>query len=427
MMLGTLAQRRGGSVVASLASIDFVNGAYSVAGVPVTAADIIDQPGLVDPGNGLMIPDQDSAVAMIGDLLALVLTANWTIVVEWEHYDNTGNVYPLVVSGAGDDNSIVLRRYAFSYAMDAQDFAGPNFREATDGEQVLEGVHRVAITRTDAKLAFSIDGRAVVSDTSSSFSLSPTGAVLGDYGGGGIMQDFAMAIRSLRVLAPQADGALPGLSGSFRPIWVPDGATTCLDFVNGRYFAGAAQRPISALLSGGFDASAVSGSGMYINFDNDNRPTPIGAFLSDLVAGLAEGMTVLFEVTTPSSLAGFLLYLGNAAIFGDATSYDLATIDGSVTDQTSLSLSASISGAGAHKIALTFNRDVGAGNHEFAWSHDGNAAVTSTKAYAASSATDAQLGWSGFDGDGQQLFQTYIKTITVYPAMDPADLPALTV
>lgn len=218
-----------------------------------------------------------------------------------------------------------------------------------------------------------------------------------------------------------------GIPQDSTPPWVPADATTFLDFVNGQYFCAGSERTIGSLLGGGFDPSAISGSGMYINFNNSNRPTPIGVLLSSLIAGLAAGMTILFEVTTASSLGGFLLYIGTDPLYDNATSWNLATIDGFMGDEGVLNISASISGAGDHKIAATYNRATGVGsNHEYAWSNDGNAAVTDTTPYAAWTMTDAQLGWSGFEGDGQQLFQTYIKSITIYPAMLPANLPALT-
>jgi hypothetical protein len=207
---------------------------------------------------------------------------------------------------------------------------------------------------------------------------------------------------------------------------LPPGATSQSDFVAGFHYWGGATRAVTDILGGGFDPSAISGSGMYINFSNSNRPTPIGTMLSDLLAGLAAGMTILFEVTTASSLGGFLLYLGNNPEYDSASLYVLTTIDGFMSDQNSLNLSGSISGAGTHKIAITLNRATGGSNHEYAWCNDGGSAVTQTVAYAASTLTDAQLGWSGFDGDGQQLFQTYIKSITLYPAKLPTDLPALT-
>ncbi|TIL25588.1 MAG: hypothetical protein E5Y88_11555 [Mesorhizobium sp.] len=211
------------------------------------------------------------------------------------------------------------------------------------------------------------------------------------------------------------------------PAWVPDGATDFLDFINGQYFSAGAERNILTLLGGDFDPSAISGSGMYVNFDNSNRPTAIGPLLSDLLTGLVAGMTILFEVTTGhSELGGFLLYIGDNESYFDSDAWNVVEANGGVWDEGVLDISTSISGVGAHKIAVTFNRDIGGGNHQYAWSHDGNAAVTQDTPYAASTMTDAQLGWPGPPGGGLQLFQTYIRSITVYPAKLPADLPALT-
>lgn len=226
-------------------------------------------------------------------------------------------------------------------------------------------------------------------------------------------------------MMPGTVAQLPSTSAA-KPAWVPTAADGMLDFANGRYWLAGQSRAVATLLGGGFDAAAISGSGMYINFDNDNRPTPIGVLLSRLLSGLAAGMTLVFDVATSSSLGGFLIYLGTAPIFGDASAWNLVTIDGSMVDEGVLNISDPVSGAGSHKIAVTFNRDVGGGDHESALCHDGNAAVTQTTPYAAWTMTDAQLGWSGFDGDGQQLFETYIRSITFYPAQLPADLPALT-
>lgn len=211
-----------------------------------------------------------------------------------------------------------------------------------------------------------------------------------------------------------------------KPIWVPADADGKLDFVNGQYYLAGQLRSIAALLGGGFDPSAITGAGMYINFNNANRPTPIGVMLTRLLSGLAAGMTLVFEVSTSSSLGGFLLYLGTDPFYDNATSWNLVTIDGFMNDEGVLNISDTVSGAGAHKIAITFNRDIGGGDHQSALCHDGNAAVTQTTPYAAWTMTNAQLGWSGFEGDGQQLFQTYIRSITFYPAKIPTDLPALT-
>jgi hypothetical protein len=206
---------------------------------------------------------------------------------------------------------------------------------------------------------------------------------------------------------------------------LPPAATAQLDFVNGFYYAGGATRAVTDILGGGFDSSAISGSGMYVNFSNSNRPTPTGSLLSDIIAQQAAGMTLLFEVTTASSLGGCLFYAGNNANFNSASTWNQTYIDGDVDDDNSVSITASISGAGDHKIATTFNRSLGGGNYEYAWCNDGNSAVTQTVGYAAAALTAAQIGWDGA-ADGRQLFQTYIKSITLYPAIASASLPALT-
>ncbi|TIU62353.1 MAG: hypothetical protein E5W25_27035, partial [Mesorhizobium sp.] len=97
------------------------------------------------------------------------------------------------------------------------------------------------------------------------------------------------------------------------PEWVPDGATAFLDFVNGHYFAGGAERAVSTLLGGGFDPAAISGSGMRIIGSNGNRPKAIGALFSDLEAGIAAGCTLLFDLNCANPPGGFLLFIANAA------------------------------------------------------------------------------------------------------------------
>lgn len=207
---------------------------------------------------------------------------------------------------------------------------------------------------------------------------------------------------------------------------MPVGATSVLDFVNGFYYAGGASQPISSLLGGGFDPSAISGSGMYIDYGNANRPTPIGSFLSDLIAGAAAGMTVLFDFATSGGTNGFLLYLGDT-VFQDVSSTWMNLIEaGSVNDENSVSIFSAVPDTGSNKVAVTYNRSAGGGNYEFAISVNGAAAVTQTVGYVASAVVHAQLGWSGFEGDGLNLFNTYIKSITLYQAKLSADLPELT-
>ncbi|RVC47570.1 hypothetical protein EN781_00085 [Mesorhizobium sp. M4A.F.Ca.ET.090.04.2.1] len=208
---------------------------------------------------------------------------------------------------------------------------------------------------------------------------------------------------------------------------LPPGATSFLDFVNGFYYAGGSWQSVSAMLGGGFDPSAISGSGMYIDFSNANRPTVIGVLLTQLLAGLAAGVTLLFEVSTASSLGGFLIFISDTGNLDTAGDGIIVSVDGAISDFIALGLyiGTPVSGSGVHKIAITLNRDIGGGDYEYAWSNDGDAAETQSVSYAAPIMSDVTIGHDGA-GNGNTLFQTYIRSITIYPAMDPADLPALT-
>lgn len=113
-----------------------------------------------------------------------------------------------------------------------------------------------------------------------------------------------------------------------------DGAIAFLDFVNGFYYAGGSEHVVGDLLGGAFDAGEISGSGMYVDGTNTNRPTIAGAFLSDLLDNLPEGMTILFEMTAGhSELGGFLLYIGDNNSYFDADAWNVVSINGAVWDE----------------------------------------------------------------------------------------------
>lgn len=193
-------------------SFDFVAGTYTVNGVTVTAADVIDQPGWID-GTGLVIADSAATVGVLGDALTYLLAADWTVVIEWDHFVTNNTIQPLVLSDGSLDNVVRLRRQnsLSSRFMNVSDFAGVNFRQATDASASIgDGQHKIALTRTNSKLAFSIDGQSVVSNTSTTFSITPTGAAFGGYPGD--MIGDALTIKSCVVTAPVSDASLPTLS-----------------------------------------------------------------------------------------------------------------------------------------------------------------------------------------------------------------------
>lgn len=215
--------------------------------------------------------------------------------------------------------------------------------------------------------------------------------------------------------------------------WLPAGATAFLDFVNGSYYAGGTPRSVTDILGGGFDPSSISASGMLISFPNGNRPSAIGALFSDLAAGLAAGCTVIFEVNHANSPYGHYLYFLNAASESVASQFVRLSVQNVIEaamigDATEIWLegaAGSLSGTGIHKVAATFNRSNG-GSNEYALSSNGETAVTYSVAYAPFSPVNTIL--IGHDGDDSKMLDNaYIRTITLYPALTPAELPALSV
>jgi len=208
------------------------------------------------------------------------------------------------------------------------------------------------------------------------------------------------------------------------PDWLPTGATAFLDFMAGTYYAGGAPRSIGSILTG-YEAGVISGSGMFFVFENGNHPAASGALLSDFQAGLAAGMTIILDFDFVAAPFGFALFLGDDVSWDASTDMIVVAVDDNMYDSVSLGLGASLSTTGRHTLAVTLNRDVGGGDFEYAWSLDGASALTQTVGYAAfSSLASVLIGHDGGDF-GENLDSVYLRSITVYPAKDPAELPSL--
>lgn len=222
--------------------------------------------------------------------------------------------------------------------------------------------------------------------------------------------------------------------GSTVPPWLPPGATAFLDFVNGNYFAGGASRDVADLLGGGFDPGDISASGMFIapSPTSTNRPKAVDTLFSDIAAGLAAGMTIVFDIEFLSDAYGRIIMIMDADNEDDETEYVNGILGGAplkkatVEDQIDLSFDDGNGlAAGIHKIAFTFARQTG-GNYEYAVSTDGGTAATDTVAYPPFTAIDSILiGHDGLD-NVRVMDPAFIRSITLYPAIDPTDLPALT-
>lgn len=200
-----------------LANIDFVNSIYPVNGSSETAADVVDQPGVIT-ADGLILAEDASVISIIGDLLALLLasTAGMTIVLNWNNLDSTGTIIPLVLINPDiSDEGIQFKRQSSlgSHFMNATDFSGINFRSTTDASGPTgDNIHKIALTRTNTKLVFSVDGRSVVSASGDplDFSITPTTATFGGLPGDTMSNE--LRILSMQIYNPVDDSLLPGLS-----------------------------------------------------------------------------------------------------------------------------------------------------------------------------------------------------------------------
>ncbi|MBZ9673431.1 hypothetical protein [Mesorhizobium sp. ES1-3] len=226
-----------------------------------------------------------------------------------------------------------------------------------------------------------------------------------------------------------SDDEDPGDGGGGDGGWgdpLPDGSIASLDFVGGSYYAGGSTRAVADLLGGGFDPTSISGSGMYVDNSNANRPNAIGALASDIATGLAVGCTIVFEIDHVSDPYGFLMCIMDAVARSLMTNYVNIGHNNVLEDQADIWFHGEVtySGTGLHKSAFTLGRH-NAGNYDYSVSVDGATAVTQTVAYAPFSPVNTIT--IGHDGDDTfVLDDAYIRSIKLYPAKDPADLPALT-
>lgn len=224
-----------------------------------------------------------------------------------------------------------------------------------------------------------------------------------------------------------------------RPAWVPADAIAFLDFVNDHYFSGSAQRAIATLLGGGFDQTYITASGMQIT--TSNLPTAISSLFAEFEAGLAAGMTIVFEFsqTTNSAFSNshFLISFEDQPGAPDWSlqvervnlNRNTPNDDFYIADFGDLDFSNHVAEAlvsGTNRFAVTLGRGLGGGTWRYAASFNGSTALTSDVTYSAA---------DGFVTNGLAIVRIggrfdawpngYIRSITLYPAVDETELQAL--
>ncbi|ESY82449.1 hypothetical protein X740_04430 [Mesorhizobium sp. LNHC221B00] len=216
MMPGVAAQPLGGRSVFSptvLADADYINEVYELAGSPVAAASIIDKPARIGvSGLEILNDDVDGVVAAIADYLALLLTLDWTVVIEWDELTTDGATYLLYLADVDDNHTFRIERStAFTgLRVDAHE-ASFNTRNVEINTSHGPGVHKIAVTRTNDFLSISCDGSAVVTQVVAPISMNPMATA--SFGGDPTDQSYnGTFIRKVTLYAPLADIWLPALS-----------------------------------------------------------------------------------------------------------------------------------------------------------------------------------------------------------------------
>jgi hypothetical protein len=214
-----IAASGGGSVPeGALVHLDFINGLYFVEGTdPPAVGDVLDHPEWIGAGGLELRFANETTIGtgiahVLGDALTTLLTANWTAVIEFETLADDGSEHVFSVQSAAPlwEDAMWARADNSSFIGVFETNGGITSREINAAGLVSAGVHRIAITRTDAKLAVSVNGATATVDSTSSPSFVPETATFGSYHGDWLSNE--VNIRSLTVYAPRADADLPSLS-----------------------------------------------------------------------------------------------------------------------------------------------------------------------------------------------------------------------
>lgn len=156
----------GGSVPPSSTWVmDFAAGVYTVGATSVTAGYMISRPDLIS-GGALVIPASGAStfIGIQAQALVPLLTKNWTIYFEVDLTDGADPFmnFLSVQAATTDDGLIQVNCLVNAIGVEADDF---NVREASDPTSISVGTHKIAVTRTPAHIAISVDGDAATVDS----------------------------------------------------------------------------------------------------------------------------------------------------------------------------------------------------------------------------------------------------------------------
>jgi len=231
MILGVLAAAEdgttpgGGGPGTLIASANFVTNVYVYGATSLTASQVVDQTGWIT-GNGLEIPSAAGAAAHVLNQFATeLLTCNWTVLIEaniivssnvappsnlLSVYNNPTDLYEMGLDISSQQNWFITDH---DNALSVTRYTDDSADNDTGGTADTTGVHRYAVTRTNAKLAASVDGYSVTTDTTAltlpNLTYPMDRVYLGGYYNG---TGRAVYIRRLEIYNPADNAQLPILS-----------------------------------------------------------------------------------------------------------------------------------------------------------------------------------------------------------------------
>lgn len=215
---------------------------------------------------------------------------------------------------------------------------------------------------------------------------------------------------------------------------VPSGAKSYLDFIDRYYYAGGAFVTLTGALTG-TDAAAIEARGLVDNGLLSTYPIASAALLSDLSGEFSAGLSIVCEVDCDTRPNGAFIGLFDDADPSAAANWivvepDFTTQAIQMFDSDTLSLSgghADQLASGVQKYGFTIGRDLGGGSFEYVGCVNGGTPFSTTLGYGLSfislvAATIFNIdAWGVHDSNG-----AWLRTLSLYPAMNQADLQTAT-
>lgn len=196
----------------ALASLDFITGDYWYGENQITAANAVDQTDSIS-ASGLFcdFSDPNGVVNIIGDILTLLCTGSYTLVIEWYESIASSSSYPLALDDSADSDTIYINGGGDFVACYCQPNPGADRSVVNSGLTAAPAIRRSAITRVNSKLVMSTNGGAINSDATATSTPSLDKASFGGRYNDGF-PNSSVYIRRLIIYTEQSDSALPGLS-----------------------------------------------------------------------------------------------------------------------------------------------------------------------------------------------------------------------